>query len=482
MSERIVHERLDETRIIIPKHGDMKVDGIVYATEEIAREALDEAALKQVANVACLPGILGQSLAMPDIHWGYGFPIGGVAAFDAKEGVISPGGVGYDINCGVRMIRSDLVLDDIKDRIEDLVAALFSFIPTGVGSHQRERRLSRSEMAEVAKKGARWAVEQGFGDRSDLDFLEEGGCIPGADFSVVSDKAFERGRDQLGTLGSGNHFCEIEVVEEIYDPEVAKVFGLFKGGIVVTIHTGSRGFGHQICTDFIPIMDKAARKAGINLPDRQLACAPIRSQEGQDYYAAMASAANFAFANRQIITHEVREAFEHVLRRSWRELGMRVLYDVAHNIAKFERHKVGNKEVEVCVHRKGATRALPAGHKDVPEAYRAVGQPVLVPGDMGRPSFVLVGRPKALEDTFGSSCHGAGRLMSRGEAIRTAKKRDPRKELEQMGIKFRVAGGETLAEEMPYAYKDASKVVDVVHLANIATKVAKLRPLGVIKG
>ncbi len=475
-------ERLDDQRIVIPRHGAMRVDGVVFASAGLARRALDEAALAQVANVACLPGILGQSLAMPDIHWGYGFPIGGVAAFDMEEGVISPGGVGYDINCGVRLLRSDLTEGEVRPRVKDLVAALFASVPTGVGSHQREVRLSRADMARVAREGAAWAVAQGYGDAEDLPFLEEGGRIPGAELDACSDRAFERGRDQMGTLGSGNHFCEVEVVDEVYDEAVARAFGLSRGAVTVLIHTGSRGFGHQVCTDFIPVMDRAARAAGIRLPDRQLACAPIRSGEGQRYFAAMAAAANYAFANRQVITHEVRSAFESVLGRGWRHLGLRVVYDVAHNIAKFERHRVGKRELEVCVHRKGATRALPAGHRDVPEAYREVGQPVLVPGDMGRVSYVLVGAPRALDETFGSSCHGAGRLLSRNQAVKKGRGRDIRQELERRGVSVRAAGSETLAEEMPDAYKDVSDVVEVVHAAGIARKVVRLRPIGVIKG
>ncbi len=475
-------ERLDDQRIVIPRHGAMRVDGVIYASADLARRALDEAALEQVANVACLPGIVGQSLAMPDIHWGYGFPIGGVAAFDAREGVISPGGVGYDINCGVRLLRSDLTEDEVRGRIRDLVAALFANVPTGVGSHQREIRLSREEMARVTSQGAAWAVAEGYGDADDLLFLEEGGRIRGAQFEACSERAYERGRDQLGTLGSGNHFCEVGVVDKVYDEVVARAFGLSRGLVTVTIHTGSRGFGHQVCTDFIPLMDRAARAAGIRLPDRQLACAPIRWEEGRRYFAAMAAAANYAFANRQVITHEVRCAFESVLGQGWRDLGLRVVYDVAHNIAKFERHRVGGREVEVCVHRKGATRALPAGHPDVPVPYREVGQPVLVPGDMGRVSYVLVGAPRALDETFGSSCHGAGRLLSRSQAIKKGKRRDIRKELARRGVSVRAAGSETLAEEMPDAYKDVSDVVEVVHAAGIARKVVRLRPIGVIKG
>jgi len=481
-TQNIKFERLDKDRILIPKTGAMRVDGIVFVSESMMKKGMDDAALVQVANVATLPGIVGASLAMPDIHWGYGFPIGGVAAFDEHDGIISPGGVGYDINCGVRLLRSDLSADEIKDSLPALVRALFAWIPTGVGSHQKEMTLSKHEIAEVSKKGARWAVERGFGVEEDLAFLEEQGCIRGASFDVVSDKAYERGRKQLGTLGSGNHFVEIGVVEEVYDEKVASAFGLEKGKVTVTIHTGSRGFGHQICTDFIPIMDKAARNAGIYLPDRQLACAPIRSSEGQRYYQAMASAANFAFANRQIISDEVRRAFEEVLGRSWRDMGLRVVYDVAHNIAKREVHEVGGRKVTLYVHRKGATRALAAGHEALPDAYKDVGQPVLVPGDMGRYSYVLVGSEKAMKDTFASSCHGAGRVLSRHEAIRQGKKRDIKKELKDKGILVMVAGSETLAEEMPDAYKDVEDVVEVVHSSGIAKKVVKIRPMGVIKG
>lgn len=479
---RVRWERLDSARVLLPRQGAMRTEGLVYADERMMRESVDEAPLRQVANVACLPGIVGRSIAMPDIHWGYGFPIGGVAAFDATEGVVSPGGVGYDINCGVRLLRTDLRMADVRARVPDLVAAMFTRVPTGVGSHQRDLSLSRPELAEVGRKGAAWAVERGFGDPGDLAVLEEGGCIQGADPEAVSDHAEERGRRQLGTLGSGNHFAEIGVIDLVEDPVAAAAFGLFEGGVVVTIHTGSRGFGHQVCTDYIPVMDGAARKAGIELPDRQLACAPLSSPEGRRYFSAMAAAANFAFANRQIIAAEVREAFESVLGRGWRQLGLQVVYDVAHNIAKFEEHVVDGRRRRVCVHRKGATRALPAGDPRVPKAYRDVGQPVLVPGDMGRASWVLAGMPASLAETFGSSCHGAGRLLSRHAAVGRGRGRDIRAELKALGISVMAAGGETLSEEMPEAYKDVGDVVDVVQLAGIARKVARIRPVGVIKG
>jgi tRNA-splicing ligase RtcB len=475
-------ERVDDVRVAIRRQGRMRVDGLVYATDEVLRGIVDDPALSQVANVACLPGILDRSIAMPDIHWGYGFPIGGVAAFDLDGGVVSPGGVGYDINCGVRLLRTDLAITDLRPRIRDLVATMFTTIPTGVGSHQRELRLSRDDMRRVAERGASWAIERGMGSASDLDFVEERGRIEGADFDRVSERAFERGRGQLGTLGSGNHFAEIGYVATVEDPVAAAAFGLFEGGVTVTIHTGSRGFGHQVCTDAIPVMDKAARAAGIELPDRQLACAPIRSAEGQAYLAAMACAANFAFANRQIIADEVCRSFERVMGRGRGRLGMRTVYDVAHNIAKVETHLVAGKARRVCVHRKGATRSLPAGHPDTPAVYASVGQPVLVPGDMGRASWVLVGLPGALDETFGSSCHGAGRVLSRHAAMARGRGRDIASELASEGIVVMASGRETIDEEMPEAYKDVGQVVDVVHRAGIAGKVAMLRPVGVIKG
>jgi tRNA-splicing ligase RtcB len=477
-----VWQQMDESRVLIPKHGKMLVDGIVYASPKLMAGGVDEAAMKQVMNVATLPGIVGKSIAMPDIHWGYGFPIGGVAAFDARDGVVSPGGVGFDINCGVRLMATELTAADIKARMEQLADTLFQAIPTGVGSTQRDLRLDRSMMRAVCSDGAAWAVKQGFGSRSDLHVLEDQGAIKGADFDAVSDKAFERGRNQLGTLGSGNHFVEVEVVDEIYDFEAAEVFGLFLGQIVVTVHTGSRGFGHQICTDYLPVMDKASRQAGIALVDRQLACAPLNSNEGRQYMAAMACAANYAFANRQIIGFKVQESFEQALRKAPDTIGMRVVYDVAHNIAKIENHVVDGKKRKLCVHRKGATRALPPGHEDVPIRYKSVGQPVLVPGDMGSPSFVLKGQLGAARDTFASACHGAGRLLSRAAAMKSAKGRRIADELAKKGIIVRATGRTTLAEEIPQAYKDASEVVEVVHTAGIAAKVARMSPLVVVKG
>jgi tRNA-splicing ligase RtcB len=418
---------------------------------------------------------------MPDIHWGYGFPIGGVAGFDIKNGVISPGGVGYDINCGVRLLRTNLSLKDIQSRLDLLVEALFQYVPSGVGS-KGKIRISESEVKEVLVKGARWAYEKGYGFKEDLDRIEEGGQMAGADPSLVSPRALERGRPQLGTLGAGNHFLEIQVVEEVFDPKVAKVFGIELGQVTVMIHTGSRGLGYQICDDNVRVLGNVTRSYGIEIPDRQLACAPVESKEGKAYFGAMVCAANYAWANRQCITHWVREAFSSVLGQNPKELGMELVYDVAHNIAKFEYHEIDGKMVKVCVHRKGATRAFPAHHPSVPECYREVGQPVLIPGDMGTNSYLLVGTQRALEETFGSTCHGAGRVWSRSRALRETKGRSIASELRKKGIIVRSASRDTLREEVSEAYKDVDMVVDVCDKAGISKKVAKLKPLGVVKG
>ncbi len=481
--EHNIHlEKIDENRWKVPQKGKMRVDGIVYTNETLLPRLQEDATLEQVVNVAQLPGIVNHSLAMPDAHWGYGFPIGGVAAFDMDEGIISPGGVGYDINCGVRLIRSNLARQDIQDNIRDLVTALFHNIPCGVGSQRKDLKLTDQNERKVLTQGAQWAISQGYGTQNDLEHIEERGCLAGADPDVISKRAYQRGRPQLGTLGSGNHFVEIGYVEEIYNPQIASILGLEPDGITITVHTGSRGFGYQVCDDFLQQMLNASRKYGIELPDKQLCCAPISSPEGQRYFSAMACAANYAFTNRQIITHWVRETFEQVLNMTPRDLQMNVIYDVAHNIAKFETYNIGGKERKVCVHRKGATRAFPAGHSAVPSAYASVGQPVLIPGDMGRCSYVLVGTDQAIIETFGSTCHGAGRLLSRNAAKKRAKGRAIWRELEDQGIIVRSDGRSTLAEEMPEAYKDVSEVVDVVHNAGISRKVAKLHPLGVIKG
>ena len=474
--------RIDSTRIEIPvdyKQG-MRVNGIIYVDEALEKD-LEIQAIDQVANVATLPGIVGSSMAMPDVHTGYGFSIGGVAAFDLKDGIVSPGGVGYDINCGVRLLRSNLRKDDVAAKIKDLVSVLFNEIPSGVGSKGKVR-LGPDDQKRILKKGAQWAVEQGFGESGDLEKIESGGCIEGADPSLISNKAYERGRSQQGTLGSGNHFLEVQYVDEIYDEKAANSLGLFRDQITVMIHTGSRGFGHQVCTDFLEVMERVANKYEIELPDKELACAPFESPEAQDYLAAMRAAANYAWANRQCIMHWSRETFMKVFGLSPRELGMSLIYDVAHNIAKVETHEVNGRKTKLIVHRKGATRAFPPGHPELPEIYRPIGQPVLIPGDMGRASFVLLGTEKAMEETFGSTCHGAGRIMSRHQAIKKAKGRKIWREMEDKGIIVRSAGRETLAEEMSEAYKDVSNVVDVVHRAGISTKVARLRPIGVIKG
>ena len=482
MATEIKLRRLDEYRWEVPQEGKMRTRGLVYCSSEMISELRQDQSLQQVANVAMLPGIVGSSLAMPDIHWGYGFPIGGVAAFDLNEGVVSPGGVGYDINCGVRLLRTDLSRPDIAGRIQELVDVLFGNIPSGVGSRRRDLKLKTATLHEVLRQGAAWAVKNGFGDADDLQHIEAGGTISGAKPELVSEQALDRGRDQLGTLGSGNHFTEIGYVEEIYDESLARGLGIFPDQVTVIVHTGSRGLGHQVCEDFISKLLRATAKYGFELPDRQLCCAPVQSPEGQEYLGAMAAAANFAFANRQIITHWVRETLQKVLRLSPRDLGLQLVYDVAHNIAKVETHQVNGKKQRLCVHRKGATRAFPPHHPEVPAAYQETGQPVLIPGDMGRYSYLLVGTQRALEETFGSTCHGAGRILSRHQALKAAKGRSIEQELAKKGIVVRGAGRGTVAEEIPEAYKDVEQVVKVVEGAGLSRKVARLHPLGVIKG
>jgi tRNA-splicing ligase RtcB len=474
--------RIDSTRVEVPRgyKAGMKTNGIIYVDHALEKE-LEAHSIEQVANVATLPGIVGSSLAMPDIHTGYGFTIGGVAAFDMAEGIISPGGVGYDINCGVRLLRSNLEKKEITPRIHDIVNAFYKDIPTGVGS-KGKLRLNAQEHKKVLLKGARWVVEQGYGDREDLDHSESEGCIEGADPDLISKKAYERGSAQLGTLGSGNHFAEIQYIDEIYDEQAANSLGLFNDQITVMIHTGSRGFGHQVCTDFLEVMQRASRKYGIELPDRELACAPFNSPEAQDYMAAMKAAANYAWANRQFIMHWVKESFMGVLNAGPAAIGMSLVYDVAHNIAKVEEHIVKGSKKKLIVHRKGATRAFAPEHAELPGAYKHTGQPVIIPGDMGRASFVLLGTDRGMKESFGSTCHGAGRALSRHQAIKKAKGRAIWREMEDRGIVVRATGKRTLAEEMPEAYKDVSNVVDVVHNAGLSKKVARLRPLGVIKG
>ena len=459
----------------------MRVPGIIYSSEKLMKAMGKDESPKQVANVAQLPGIVKHSLAMPDMHWGYGFPIGGVAAFDVNGGIVSPGGVGYDINCGCRLVMTNLRREEIRPQMAKIVNALFQHVPSGVGS-RGALKLSRSEEKRVLVEGARWAVKNGYGSQDDLESMEDGGCLSGADPEAVSDRALERGKDQVGTLGSGNHFLEVEIVEEIFDKGVASALGIEVGQVAVMIHSGSRGLGHQVCDDYLAKLVKHVDKLGINLPDRQLACAYIQSTEGQQYLSAMACAANYAWANRQMLMHWTGEALEQALGMGPREIGMRLIYDVCHNIAKIEEHIVDGEKMTLCVHRKGATRAFPPGHPALPQKFRKTGQPVLIPGDMGTGSYVLVGTEKAMENTFGSTCHGAGRVLSRAAAIKASKGRAIHREMEDRGVLVMAAAKGTLAEEMPEAYKDINEVINVVHGAGLSRKVAKLRAVGCIKG
>ena len=474
-------KRIDEYMWMLPPEGGMRVPGIIYASRQLMDAIIADESPKQVANVAHLPGIVSHSLAMPDIHWGYGFPIGGVAAFDMRDGIVSPGGVGYDINCGCRLMTTALGLTEVQTRMQDLVAALFRDIPSGVGS-KGPLKLSPKEEKKVLLEGSRWAIDRGYGEAADALHAEDGGVMKGADPEKVSDRAMERGKEQLGTLGSGNHFVEIEVVEEIFDKKVAEVFGLAEGQVAVLIHSGSRGLGHQICDDYLARMVKHMGEMDFDLPDRQLACAYLDSARGRDYLAAMACAANYAWANRQMLMHWTRETFARTLQRTSRQIGMKLLYDVCHNIAKIETFPKGADLQRLCVHRKGATRAFPPGHPDLPETYRSVGQPVLIPGDMGTGSYVLVGAEKAFTDTFGSTCHGAGRLLSRAKATKVSKGRAIARELASQGIIVMASSKGTLQEEMPEAYKNLDEVVEVVHRSGLSRKVARLRALGCIKG
>lgn len=476
-------ERIDACRWRIPQSYDpgMRVPGLIFADEKLLVAIRADQSLQQVANVAHLPGIVKASMAMPDIHWGYGFPIGGVAAMDATTGVISPGGVGYDINCGVRLLATHLRVEEVQPKLRTLIASLFNDIPCGVGM-SGEITVGTREAERVMTQGARWVIQRGYGVDDDAEHTESQGCLDGADPAMVSERARKRGADQLGTLGSGNHFLEVQLVDTIYDERAARVLGLEHGQVTVMIHSGSRGFGYQICDDYLDVTEHAMARHGIQVPDRQLACAPLTSEEGQAYVAAMRCAANYAWANRQCLMQLARRTFERVFGKSWETLGMRLVYDVAHNIAKFERHQVDGIERLVCVHRKGATRSFPAGHPEVPKAYRSVGQPVIIPGDMGRNSYVLVGTQQAMAESFGSCCHGAGRVMSRAQAVREASGRSIEHELEQQGIIVMGRGRKGVAEEQPEAYKDVNEVVRVVQTAGLATRVARMRPLGVIKG
>jgi len=476
-------EKLNEYRWLLPKSYDsrMRVDGLIYSTEPMLKHVRMDKTPQQVANVATLPGIIGHSLAMPDIHWGYGFPIGGVAAMGIDDGVVSPGGVGYDINCGVRMLRTDLTHNDVKPHLEELAYGLFGEIPCGIGKKGKVR-LSDKELRSVLVKGSGWAVENGYGVPDDLDHTESRGAINGADPKALSKRAMERGRPQLGTLGAGNHFIEIARVAEIFDTEAAGRFGLFADGVVVMIHSGSRGLGYQVCDDYVKVMRSAMPTYNIEVPDTQLACAPIKSPEGEEYLTAMAAAANYAWCNRQIMMHWAREVFSKVFGKSPSHLGMDLVYDVAHNIAKFETHKVNTKDRKVLVHRKGATRSFAPGAPDLPKEYSDSGQPVIIPGDMGTASYVLTGTEQAMKETFGSTCHGAGRVLGRKAAIREAKGRSIGRELEKRGILIVAKSPKTLAEEMPEAYKDVDEVVAAVDGAGLSRKVAKTVPLAVVKG
>ena len=466
----------------IPRHGGMHVPGRVFASEAQMVFLRGDPCLQQVVNVAHLPGIVGWSLAMPDIHWGYGFPIGGVAATDAEDGVVSPGGVGYDINCGVRLVATKLRASDVRARIPDVVRALFAKIPTGVGAGGALAKLGQKELRAILVRGARWAIGEGYGEASDVERTEEGGALAAADPERVGPEALARGAKQIGTLGSGNHFLEIGRVDEIHFPAAAARLGIEEDGIVFVVHSGSRGLGYQVCDDFLGVMDRAMRRHSITVPDRQLACAPLRSEEGREYLGAMSAAANFAWANRQVMMGLAERAFCETLGLSPRDVGCRLVYDVCHNIAKLETHVVDGAKRRVCVHRKGATRAFGPGEPGVPSAIRDLGQPVLVPGDMERGSFLALGTAVAMQKTFGSTCHGAGRVMSRAQSKKASRGQDLVAAMRERGVTVMAHGKATLAEEMPWAYKDVTSVIDVMEAAGVNRKVAHFRPLGVIKG
>lgn len=475
--------KLSEFKWELPREfkPGMRVPGVVFADEELLDLALGDRAIEQVANVAFLPGIVSRSLAMPDIHWGYGFPIGGVAAFSEKDGVVSPGGVGFDISCGVRLVKTNLEEPDVRPGLRDLLSEMAANIPRGLGTRGK---ISSPEkiLRKVFVKGARELIGLGYGREEDLEHTERRGVYPGADPDRVSRRAFERGKDQLGTAGSGNHFVEVQVVEKVFEEEIARRFGLAEGQVAVMIHSGSRGVGHQIATDYLRVMDSVVQRMGLELPDRQLACAPLDSREASDYLAAMACACNYAISNRQALMHWVRHSFERHFSSSERGLGMDLLFDVSHNVARMETHDVDGKQTRLCIHRKGATASFPPGHPDVPEPYGDIGQPVLIPGDMGTHSFVLVGTEAAMKESFGSTCHGAGRTMSRSRAKKTIRGDELRKRLESQGILVAAGKLSLLSEEAPEAYKDVTRVVDVCQGAGISRKVAMLRPIAVLKG
>jgi tRNA-splicing ligase RtcB len=460
---------------------DMRVPARFYADAVLLEGVKNDLSLEQLVNTATLPGAVKYALAMPDIHQGYGFPIGGVVATKLPDGVISPGGVGYDINCGVRLLASHLTHEEAKPYLEDLASALYTNCPSGVGKGG-SIKLKSGELDKVMESGSNWALKRGLADESDLERTEENGCLTGADAAMVSPRAKERGKGQVGTLGAGNHFIEVDVVDAVFDEAVARRIGLFEGQIAVQIHCGSRGLGHQVCSDYVKRFQKAVAKYGLTLPDRELVCAPLSSPEGQDYLAAMKAAANYAFANRQVLAHHIRRSFEQVLAVKVRNHHIFQIYDIAHNMAKIETHEIDGSRTKVCVHRKGATRAFGPGSAELPSAYRDIGQPVLVPGSMGTASWVLVGTSTSMNRTFGSTCHGAGRTMSRKKAKKSVHGADLRDQLESEGIRVRAGSMSGLAEEAPVAYKDVNRVVEVVHGAGIAKKVARLRPVAVVKG
>jgi tRNA-splicing ligase RtcB len=475
---RMVVKKAGKSFYEIQPEGGMRVPAYAYISDEMAQREETTEALGQLANVACLPGVQRFVVAMPDIHYGYGFPIGGVCATDAESGVISPGGVGYDINCGVRAIGSSLTAEDVRERLKRLLTELYRTVPVGVGS-AGNIRLSNKEGRRVIGDGAVWAVTNGFGEDEDLVCTEDGGRLDGAEYSAVSAAARERGGTQLGTLGAGNHFLEISCVSQIFDPEAADAYGLFEGGIIVLLHTGSRGFGYQICDDYLSMMRTAHT---FEPPDPQLVSVYLKEDLGRRYLGAMRAAANYAWANRQVLTSLIRDCFERVFGRSYTSLGMRVIYDVSHNIARLERHEVDGEKKVLCVHRKGATRSFGPGHPDLPGPYKDVGQPVLIPGDMGTASYILKGTAASMDKSFGTACHGAGRILSRRKAVKKAQHRDIRRELEEKGVIVISRSHRTLKEEMPEAYKDVSAVVDIVEQNDLARKVARLVPVGVIKG
>ena len=477
-------EKVNDCCWRIPKSykQGMRVDGLIYADESLLKSIRKDPAPEQVANVAFLPGIQQASLAMPDIHWGYGFPIGGVCATDPLDGgVISPGGVGYDINCGVRLMRTDFTYREIKDKMPKLMDQLFADIPAGTG-REGKYHFNNKQLLELLGKGVSYLRGRNWATDLDIEHTEALGCLEDAIPEYVSQRALSRGAKQCGTLGSGNHFLEVQIVDSVFDDVAARVMGLEKDQVCVMIHSGSRGLGYQVCDDALKSLRGAPERYGIELPDRQLACAPIDSPEGDEYLGAMCAAANFAWCNRQLLMHQARESFQKIFGRNWEQMGMELVYDVAHNIAKLERHTINGRDRRVWVHRKGATRAFPAGHPETPAAYQQIGQPVLIPGDMGRASWVLAGQPGSMQQTFGTCCHGAGRKMSRTAAVKHAQGRDIGRELQQMGVLARARSWRGLAEEQPDAYKDVNMVVDVVHQANLASKVARMKPIGVVKG